>query len=323
MAKTRGVEAKLARLRVLRHETESPELNAELGRALEDRSNPVAAAAAEIVGERFITAVAANLVAAFDRFMADDSDKLCRAKTAIVEALNKLEHDAEAVFRRGVVHVQPEAAWGPPVDSAVHLRAACAFGLARIGVRDLLDILVDRLVEKDHVVRRAVIQALAASGKAAAVPLLRLKARIGDEEPSVTGECLSALMSVAPIESLPLVTAFLHSASEELQEGAAFALGESRRPEALQALIDHWPRAHGRSLQEALLLAISMTRLPAGIDFLLNVLADESGDVAADALFALRIHRHNAAIKQRVAAAVAERGDTELQANFQKKFDDV
>ncbi len=70
--------------------------------------------------------------------------------------------------------------------------------------------------------------------------MLRLKVQIGDAEPQVIGECFGALLAIAAEYSLPFVAAYLHGKDEELQEYAALALGESRRPEALQLLRDAW-----------------------------------------------------------------------------------
>jgi hypothetical protein len=322
MAKARGVEAKLSRLRTLRHEGAGPALLAELRQTLGDASNLVVAAAAEIVGARIFAELAPELAIAFERFMIDPvkRDKLCRAKTAIVDALNKLEYQQEDVFRRGIQHVQPEPVWGGTQDTAAQMRGDCAFGLVRLGCADVLILLVDLLLDKENVTRRAAAQALGASGRLAAVPLLRFKARVGDEDPAVIGECLTALMKLDAVESLAFVTEYLHAPPAEVQEGAAFALAESRRPEAFAILTDFWPRAHGAALQEVVLLAIAMMRLPEALDFLLAVLTGESRGQALAALAALRIHRHNKAIKERVAAAVAQTGDKSLQARFEAKF---
>lgn len=318
MAKVRGVEAKLKRLRELRHDYAAPEVSAELRSALGDQSSLVASAAAEIVGARLLAELAPDLVAAFERFMIEpeESDKQCRAKTAIVVALNQLEYEREEVFRLGVRHVQ-----GYPMDTAVHLRANAAFALTRIRVPDLLSLLVDLLVDRESIVRRAAAQALGASGFAAAVPLLRFKTRCGDADPAVIGECLSALMSLAPAESLPFLAEYLHGHAEAVQEGAAFALGESRRPDALQLLLDYWPRARGGALQDVILLAVAMTRLPKALDFLIGLIAAEPQAIALATVAALRIHRHHDAIKARVAAAVSAKKDPVLAARFKQKFD--
>ena len=84
MAKTRGVEGKLARLRLLRKEPVSPAIIAELRKFLSDSSNFVVADAAALAGDGNLAELAQDLVAAFDRFMVDaeETDKLCRAKNA-------------------------------------------------------------------------------------------------------------------------------------------------------------------------------------------------------------------------------------------------
>src|SRR5437762_1046581 len=101
MAKARGVDAKLARLRALGGEPVTPALVRELRDALSDTSNLVVGAAAEIIGGRMLADLTPDLVAGFHRFLVDpvETDKLCRAKLAITEALHKIEFDAEEVFR--------------------------------------------------------------------------------------------------------------------------------------------------------------------------------------------------------------------------------
>lgn len=321
MAKARGVDAKLAGMRALRTEPVSPQFISQLREALADKSNFVAAAATEIVGERSLTELVPDLAAAFHRFLEDavETDKTCRAKIAIVEALHKLDADEEAVYRVAVKHVQPEPRWGGSDDTAAPLRATAAFALVRVNPRDLMVLLADLLTDPEKVARSAAAKALGSSGALAAIPLLRFKARVGDEEPEVVVECLSGLMTADPAESLPFVGGFL-DADEEVAEGAALALGESRRPEALTILQKHWPRARRHeALGNVVLLAIAITRLPAAVDFLLEVLGAESEPTAAGALSALAIHRHNPTIRDRVAAAVAKKG-AGLKKAFEKQF---
>jgi HEAT repeat protein len=321
MAKSRGVDAKLSRLKTLRSVAITPEVVAELRQSLGDPSNFVAAEAADIAGTRGVADLALDLVAAFDRFMIEPekSDKLCRAKTAIVEALNKLEYDKPDVFLPGIRHVQ-EPIFGTDNDMAGSLRGNSAFGLVRINFRGVLILLADLLLDRDIKARTAAVQALGETGSPAALPLLRFKARIGDKDPGITGECLTALIHLEPIESLPFVTEFLHSGNEAIQEGAALALAESRRPEALQTLKDFWPQARHGASADVVLLAIAMSRLPAALDFLLEVLDDKNDTAALAALNALAIHRHNDQLRDRVAAMVAKRGDVALQTRFEKKF---
>ena len=321
MAKARGIDARLARLRALRSEPVTPDLVRQLREALGDRSNFVAAAAGEIAAERGLGELVPDLAAAFRRFLDDpaETDKTCRAKVAIVEALHKLDADTEDVYRTAVTHVQREPRWGGSDDTAAPLRATAAFALVRVSPCDLMVLLADLLADPEKVARSAAAKALGASGQLAAIPLLRFKARAGDEEPEVVVECLSGLMSADPAESLDFVGGFLN-ADEEVAEGAALALGESRRPEALAILQKHWPRARrDEALGNVVLLAMAITRLPAAADFLLEVLANEGEPAAAGALSALAIHRHNPAVRERVAAVVATKGAA-LRKAFEKEF---
>jgi HEAT repeat protein len=323
MAKPRSVDAKLARLRELRHEPAGPELLAELRAALGERSNLVVARAAEVVGERGLADLAPELAAAFDRFMTDpaETDKLCLAKVAIVDALNKVEADEEAVFLRGIRHVQMEPRWGGKDDSAAPLRSGCAFGLVRSNYRGAPLLLADLLADREKVARVGAAHALGESRLTAAVPLLRYKARVGDSDLEVTAACLTALLTAAPEESVPFVAEFLDAPNEAVQEGAALALGESRRPDALEALKARLARARYGSPREALLLAVAMTRLPEALTYLLEALASDDADTASAALDALAIHRHNESIKARVADVMAKKGGAGLRESYRRKFE--
>jgi len=322
MAKPRSVDAKLNRLRAIRKEEVTSALVAELRGLLGDKSNFVVGEGAEIVGERMLGELVPELVAAFQRFMIDpvETDKICRAKIAIVEALNKLEYDREEVFRTAVGHVQMEPRWGGSDDTAAPLRAAAAFALVRIGPRDLMILLSDLLADPEKVTRAAAAKALGATGMQGAIPVLRLKARIGDEESEVVAECLTALVVADPEGAVPFVGQFLDSDNEEIAEGAALAIGESRRPEGLEILKKHLPKTEPGSLQNVVLLAIAITRLPAGVDFLLELLAGEDAEMAAGALQALAIHRHNPTLRERIAAVVGKKTNAALREQFEKGF---
>lgn len=322
MAKARGTEAKLARLRALRTAPVTAESVAELSRALDDASNLIVAEAAAVAGVNQVRDLAAQLVAAFERLLIDpeERDKQCRGKIAIVEALNQLEFAESEVFLRGIVHVQ-DPVWGQRgQDAAGLLRAVSALGLARLNHPDRLLYLTDLLLDADKTARAGAARALGNSGSLAAVPLLRYKVQIGDPEAQVIGECLEALLTLTPAQSLPFVAGCLHNPDQAIQEAAVFALAESRRPEALAALVEFWPRVPP-DLLESVLLAISMVRLPAALDFLIGLIARKDAHAhARAAVTALAIHRHAPKIKESVAAAVAANGTAELEAWFRKKF---
>jgi HEAT repeat protein len=320
MAKPRGVEAKLLRLRSIRDAPLAPETVLEMLRqGLEDRSNLVVAEAASLIGDKEVKELTAELVRSFERLMIEpeESDKQCRGKIAIVQALNKLQYTGPEVFLRGISYAMAPR-WGEDEDAAGPLRALCALGLATTSHADVLHRLTDLLLDRDKVARAGAVRGLGGAGSLAAIPLLRFKAQLGDKEPDVMAECFTALLALAPAESLPFVGRFLNADDSAVREAAVFALAESRRPEALALLKDFWPRSPP-ALQEAVLLAIAMLRLPAAIDFLIGLIAQKDPQTRA-ALSALAIHRHTVRIKDRVATAVAANGEPTVRQWFENKF---
>jgi HEAT repeat protein len=321
MAKPRSFAAKLAALHALRGRPASPELCEELRRALRDPSNLLVAEAAEIAGKARLTEVAPDLAQAFERSLDNPvkTDKLCRAKNAIVLALNTLEFTDEAFYLRGIRYVQLEPGWGKPTDVGVPVRVASAFALVRLRSRGALALLVDLLADEDKAARVGAVQALTYAGSEAAHLLLRLKVRLGDEEPEVICECFTGLLEMAPEPAVPFVAEFLDAADAALQEGAALALGSSRRPEAFLVLKAVWNRPL-RPSPDVLCVALALLRLPAATDFLLSVVAEEPQATAAAAVAALAVHRYDQRIRQRAAAAVAASGHAALRAVFDKRF---
>src|SRR5271165_1096385 len=151
-------DRKLAEIEALRPAQEET-AQAQLRKALKDRNNYAAAKAAAIAGDRGFAALAPDLVAAFDRFLANavKSDPQCWAKTAIAKALKDLGHSEAEVFFRGTAHVQMEPVWGGRQDTAATLRGTCA--LALVGTRalsfDILTRLTDLLNDPELQIGRA------------------------------------------------------------------------------------------------------------------------------------------------------------------------
>jgi hypothetical protein len=137
MAKKLDLDATLARLRVLRGAPDTDATLVELREILKNKSSHAVAKAAELSGELSLDALEPDLVAAFGRFMEkpEKTDKGCRAKSAIAEALHQLDHDEADIYLCGVRHVQMEPVWGGKADtaprSAAHVRAVwCACNTA-------------------------------------------------------------------------------------------------------------------------------------------------------------------------------------------------
>jgi HEAT repeat protein len=322
MANRLSLEEKIAAIRRLREQPASSEHTAELRRSLGDRSNLVVAAAAAVVAAQGLVELSAALEAAFDHLLINPlkDDKLCRAKIAVIQALDKLEHDRAEVFRKAARHVQFEPVWGGQEDSAAPLRAAAIFALARIGSSEDLPLLVDSLTDPERDVRIASAQAVASFANEAAALLLRLKARMGDREPEVLCECLSGLLTIDPKENFPFVTEFLDTGDPAKCEAAVLALGKSQLPEAFEALKSCGSRAIASGLREQILLGIAMLRLPAAIDYLLELVASDSEPDAIAALFALKIHNYDPRLRQRIAELVQKKGSRTLQARFDRDF---
>ena len=322
MAARPSLDDKLAALRALRGQSLTPEQTADLRKSLGDRSNLVVAAAAELAGASTLVELAKDLEAAFARFLVNPikDDKLCRARIALVQALDRMEHQRPDVFETASVSVQHEPVWGGTEDTAVPLRAAGLIAMARIEGSSSLPRLVDAMTDPARDVRIAAAQALGCVGTEAAGLLLRLKARIGDREPDVLSECLSGLLTVAPRENLAVVAEFLTPTTPATCEAAALALGKSRLPDALDPLKSCWPRCLEPSLRQRVFLAIAMMRLPAAIEYLVDLVGSDSEKDAAAALSALKIHNYDPRLRDRLEPIVRQAGRRALQAQFDRDF---
>jgi HEAT repeat protein len=322
MPKSHKVEDTLAALSALRDDPTSDAALKQLRQALAGRSSHVAAKAAQIAGESEVGALVADLIAAFDRFMTNPvkSDPNCSAKAAIADALYRIGHDDETVFLRGIRHRQMEPVYGGRIDTATDLRAACALGLVRMNYHEALVELADLLADPEARVRAAAAQAIAYSSSDHGVPLLRLKVLSGDEDATVIAECLSALLRLAPVSSLPFAARLLDVADTSRGEAAALALGGSRLPEAFDVLRQWWERTPDVALRRTALLAIAMLRRDQPIDFLLSLVTEGDGPTAREAIKALAMYRHDDAVRERVQHCVERRTDVDLRGAFADAF---
>jgi HEAT repeat protein len=275
---------------------------------LSSEGSHAVARAAAIVGERGIEALVPDLVAALPRFFdgLPKADPGCSAKTAIVEALRRLEHDDPALYRRGAGHVQMEPVFGGRVDTAVELRGASALALAETAAGDVLVDLANLLADPEPPVRISAARAVAAHGRGAGIPLLHLRALAGDREPRVVSECLLALLRLDARAELPFVASFLEK-DGEAAAAAAVALGESRLPEALPVLRAWVEPARRRGLGRAVVLAIAAIRRDEAVDLLLSLARDDEPPAAREALEALASISSDAALYERARAAVGGR----------------
>jgi hypothetical protein len=291
-----------------------------LRKVLTGRSWHAIAKAAEIAAEYELAVLVPELAAGFRRLLVQPlrSDPGCGGKAAIANALYRIGAPERDIYLTGIRHVQLEPVWGGKVDTATGLRGTCALALVRMQYPDYLAELADLLADREAPARKMAAQALGYSENPAAVPLLRFKALIGDEDPQVLTECLLAVLQIAPHTAIDFVAQFLDRS--ESAEAAALALGASRRHEALALLTAWWERTFDAALRRSALLAIAMLKHDDAIAYLLAHIAESAPPHARAALDALAVYRHDARLRAQVDAAVAGRGEAALRRAFDEAF---
>jgi HEAT repeat protein len=281
------------------------------------------AAAAKIVASAELEGFEPALCAAFERFMQQPvkKDPGCNAKANVVRALYGLSARAFDVFLRGIQHVQREPVWGGSVDTAIELRALCGLGLVRGDYPDALIELAELLADPEPMARLAAAQAVAYSERAdIGLPLLRLKARLGDAEARVTGACLAGLLALAPHASLPFVERFLGAEDVAVREATLLALGESRLPAALPLLQRASEDTLASESRAVALMAIALMRSDTAWEYLLSLVRDASDGRARAAIDALATYRHEPSLRARTLSAVATRSERSLLEHAEHAF---
>jgi hypothetical protein len=319
--KRETVDEKVARLNALRVDPGTPAARELLAQALAAAQGALVAAAANIVAAAELDGFERALSGAFERMLerGAKADPGCHAKTAAARALYRTGAAATGEFLRGVRCVQREPVWGGTQDTAVELRGVCALGLVRGGYPDAIVELAELLADPEPMARVAAAQAIAYSERAdLGVPLLRLKARLGDTDPRVTSACLGALLGLAPERSLEFVAGFAAAqAPAEQREAAWLALGESRLPAALPVLQQAAEEALGDE-RGVVLIAIALMRSEAAWQYLVTLVREGSEPAARAAIDAIATYRDDAALCERVLAAAAARDDGDVSAYAQR-----
>ncbi|MGH9495787.1 MAG: HEAT repeat domain-containing protein [Candidatus Sulfotelmatobacter sp.] len=277
----RKFEEQLAVLEALRDAPDHARIEP-LRKALDNKSNFVAARAADLVRTFKLTQLTPELLAAFDRFFehADKSDPQCWAKNAISGALAAFEHPDADVFLRGMRHIQMEPVWGGNSDTAGTLRATCALALVQcrsLREPELLTHLIDLLGDKDKAVRTEAVRAIEMVNSPSASLLLRARAVLGADEPEVLGACYGGILRIEGERAIPWVGRFLQPGDDAAGE-AALAIAATHTMDgfhalraALQQSLDPWFRS-------VLLSAIALTRQDAAMEYLFDSIAKESPD---------------------------------------------
>jgi HEAT repeat protein len=319
----RQIEAEVERLNLLRDAAPS-EAAAALQKALSDRVNLIVAKAAKMAAELRLPDLLPDLLRSFDRLFEKpvERDPQCWGKNAISKALVALDHREAAPFLRGIHHIQMEPVWGGEADTAATLRGTCALALpacSDIARPHILRHLVDALADRALPVRSDAVRAIAQMQGDEANLLLRLKARLGDAESEVTGQAFDYLFQLEREQALPFVAEFMQPKLGPVAEEAALALGSSRLPGAAPLLEQSFARQRDPDFRQVLLRALSSTRQPSALDFLLNLVRNAREADALCAIEALALHRDSAEIRRQVEHAAGQREAT-VRAHFKKSF---
>ena len=319
----RKVEEEIERLGLLR-DAPPAEAAAALRKALADRVNLIVAKAARLAADLHLDALLPDLLRAFDRLLekATERDPQCWGKNAIAKALVALDYRESPPFVRGVRHIQMEPVWGGEEDTAATLRGTCALALAAcadIARADVLRYLVDALADPALPVRSDAARALAEMQGAEAILVLRLKARLGDGEPEIVGQIFDHLLALEREQAVPFVADFLRPELGAAAEEAAMALGSARLPAAVPLLWDAWEHRRDPDFRAILLRALSATRQPEALEFLLKLVRTARPADAVSALDALGLHRDSAEIGRQAEEAAAAR-EPEIRHRLRESF---
>jgi HEAT repeat protein len=316
----RQIEAEIEQLNQLH----GPEAIPALKKALSDRVNLIVAKAAKMAADLRLSDLTPDLLRAFDRLLEKpvERDPQCWGKTALAKALVFLAYNESAPFVRGIHHIQMEPVWGGESDTAATLRGTCVLALPActdIARGQILRHLVDALGDRALPVRSDAVRAVAQMQGDEAILLLRLKARQGDDEIEVVGQAFDYLLQLEQDAALPFVADFLQPKRGVIAEEAALALGSSRLPGAVPLLEQSYASHRDPDFRYVLLRAISATRQPPALDFLLHMVRNARESEALHAIEALALHRDSDDIRRQVEQAASGR-EPAVRAHFKKSF---
>jgi HEAT repeat protein len=301
-------DAKLEAVRRAHQNPHGESAERDLRVALGDKSWLVVSEAASVVAEHRLEGLQDALLAIWPRFVESPAkaDPGCRAKEAALTALDQLEILDPDPFLAAVRYRQLEPVAGGRVDTAGGVRVRALSALLRQLHPDALLFAGELMADADPQVRAGAARALGYYGDRAAGALLVHQLRAGDEEPSVVGECAVSLLAVAGEFGLEVVRSLLDSDDEVTSEAAALALGQTREPAAVAALIEWVERVVLERDIELGVRALGLSRLEAARTYLLGLVREGSSARARAAVEALAVHHYDAQLMARMRQAAAE-----------------
>lgn len=269
--------------------------------------------------EPFVGKLTPILAAAFDRCMVEPvkTDPGCSGKIGVVNlgvALHCLEAD---LYLRAIRHVQMEGSFGPPIDTAESLRAAAAYGLLNCRHGDAMYEIVALLSEVDPNStrlpdsRRGAIRALGTVVSETSAALLRMTALRFESDPDTLCEAFASLNSIEANRSFDFIRSFLDRRDSDVSDIAALALAEGKQSRACGVLLEHALRSFSENKQ-AVFTALAITRKPEAIEYLIDRIGNGHEREAVAAIDALHLMRNDDAIRKRVEHTLKGRGGTPL-----------
>jgi HEAT repeat protein len=314
MSGQKSLDDQLAEITRLAGAGSTPEGQEVLRGFLRSRNNLVAARAADVVRDWSAEDLVPELLELWERSLIDPvkRDKACHAKLAVVQALDAASYDDYDVFLRGACHRQLEPSYGPPVDTAVELRAVCAGILASIGYPEIRVILADLLMDPEPGARKAAAEIATGLGGEAGELLLRMRVLAGDDHTENYGTYFRGLLELSPDQSLSLVESHTRHENPAVVEEAVLALGESRLPEAFPILKDLFDTTILAEERRGIVLGIALLRSDESVDFLEEIVVEGDAASARHVVEALGIYRGTPEVVDRFRVAVVGRGDAGL-----------
>lgn len=310
----------MAAVRALRSRPDDAVVVAGLTHTLTHTNAAVVAMAADLAGDRDLTGLIPNLLAALSRLYenATEADPTCAGKIACLTALDKLNHLDKAPFLRGALYIQMQPAWPSPHDAATGLRVRSILALARFGGLDVLMALAEALSDPDEAVRGAAAQSLAFCGEPAAAAMAMQKIRCGDADAAVTADALGALITLRPLDGLACAAGLLEARSPELRPFVYLTLGQSHLPEALPLLSRELKHLRGVGERRDVFVAIGLLRTANSVAFLLETVATGPLADARAAVAALATQSQADSMRDAISAAAKGR---DLDAAIRDAFD--
>lgn len=289
-----------------------------LTQALLSRDPPLVTQAADMAAKHTLYKLAEPLVEALGSLSTERTklDAGCLARTALLSALDALDHSDAGLFAEAAQYEQLERMKGGTRDTAAPVRARGVLGLARLGHRDFLPIMGACLGDADGTVRLSAARALGHRGQRDGAGLLLLCLAMRDNEPEIHNEALRALFALAPDLAQRKAKQLLRS---EQREQTLHALGGAPDDSAIELLIAELAQQTLSDERQPIIEALGLSLRPRARAHLLSLLDGEREADAAAALSALAIHRYDARLVEQLRAATAH--SRSLSSSFRELYE--